>query len=135
MYSRIRNNELGREIDRRTWAAPTTIVLAYETKGSGTFTTELLDFGLTFEGPPFFTYGVELLEGETLVENDYPFVAAGVAKWEVKEPSQEDFEEKSLKLLHTGAYVGLNVRASKAYNIIFRMSFQGTAYKSPQYLR
>jgi hypothetical protein len=135
MYSNIRRSEESRVLDRRTWAGATTIVLAYETKGAGTLTTELLDFGLVFEGPPFFTYGVELAQGEILVDGDYPMVSAGIAEWVTKETSDEDFAEKQLKLLHTGAYVAINVQTNKSYRLVFRMSFEGIAFKNTQFLR
>lgn len=135
MYGHIRRSEQSRDLDRRTWAGSTTIVIAYETVGAGTFTTEMIDLGLAFEGPPFFTYGVELSEGQTLVEGDYPFVSAGIVEWVTNAETEEDFEEKQLSLLHTGCFVGINVRSNKSYRLIFRMSFQGIAFKSTQYLR
>ena len=134
LYGHIEGAARARELDRGTWASGQTTVFAYETKGAGTAQTELLDFGIAYEGPPFFSYGVELVPGETLVDGDYPFVSAGVGQWVTKQ-DDEDFAEKQLKLLHTGAYVFINVRSQKSYRLIFRMAFEGVAFKNSQFLR
>jgi hypothetical protein len=134
LYSHIERSGKSRELDRNTWAGETTLVFAYETKGSGTFVTELLDFGIAYEGTPFFSYGVELIPGSTLVDGDYPFVSAGVGEW-IKKEDVDDFAEKQLKLLHTGAHVWISVSSNKSYRLIFRMTFEGIAFKNPQFLR
>lgn len=134
LYGHVERADRNRELDRRTWASDTTTVFAYETVGAGTFVTELFDFGLAYEGPPLFTYGVELVQGQILVPGDYPFVSAGVGEW-AKIEDDEDFAEKQLKLLHTGAYVWINVSSNKSYRMIFRMAFEGVAFKNTKLLR
>ena len=122
-----------RELDRRAWANNTVVVFDYETKGSGTFTTPMLEFGSPFEGPPLFTYGVERhsLEGE-LVAGDFPHVSAGVGAWNRVE-EEEDFTEKKLLLPHVGATIWISVKSNKSYRLVFRLAFEGVAYKNPQY--
>lgn len=122
------------ELDRRSWASNTVIVFDYETKGSGTFTTPMLEFGLPFEGPPLFTYGVERhsLQGE-FPDGDFPHVSAGVGAWNRLEEDYEDFEEKKLLLPHVGATIWISVKSGQSYRLVFRLAFEGVAYKNPQY--
>jgi len=129
----IRKAELKREIDRKQWASTVTTVISYETAGVGAFITEPVMFGTPYSGKPFFTFGVELHPANKLVEGDFPFVSAGVGEWVTEEPS-EDYVEKGLKLIHTGAIVWLNVSSQFGYRLIFRLTFEGTAMKNPQYL-
>ena len=85
LYGNVRRKELSRGLDRNTWASLTQVVFEQETEGSGTLVTDPLLFGTVFEGPPTLSYGVELQEGQTLVDRDYPFVSAGVASYIQKE--------------------------------------------------
>ena len=122
-----------RELDRRSWASNSVIVFTFETSGSGTFTTPMLEFGLPFEGPPLFTYGVEKnpLEGD-LVAGDFPHVSAGVGAWNRLE-EEEDFVEKKILLPHVGAVIWISVKSGKSYRLVFTLAFEGVAYKNPQY--
>lgn len=129
----IRKAELAKELDRKQWASTVTTVVSYETIGVGAFITEPISFGTPYSGAPFFTFGVELHEANTLKANDFPFVSAGVGEWVTEEPP-EDYVEKGLKLIHTGAIVWLNVSSQYGYRLIFRLTFEGTAMKNPQYL-
>lgn len=129
----IRRAELSRDIDRRQWSSTVATVLSYETTGVGSFASEPILFGTPYSGPPFFTFGVELHPSNELVSGDYPFVSAGVGEWIYKE-QPEDFAEKGLSLIHTGAIVWMNVRSQIGYRLIFRLTFEGTAMKNPQYL-
>ena len=119
-----------RDIDRRTWASPTTIVFAYETIGSGSFLTPELDFGLSYEGSPFFSFGSSLVTGE-LTDGDYPFITVGVAEWLTKEVDDEDFAIKGIKLEHVGAILWVSVSSSTAYTLSHNLVFEGVAYKNP----
>lgn len=126
-------NETRRELDRKMWAGNSVVVFAFDTSGSGTFTTPMLEFGAPFEGPPLFTYGVERHQLQTeFTAGDFPHVSAGVGAWGRLE-NVEDFEEKQIKLPHTGANIWISVKSGKSYRLTFRLAFEGVAYKSPQY--
>lgn len=129
----IRRAELKKELDRKQWASTVTTVVSYETVGKGAFITEPVMFGTPYADAPFFTFGVELHPANSLQAGDFPFVSAGVGEWVTQEPP-EDYVEKGLKLIHTGAIVWLNVSSQQGYRLIFRLTFEGTAMKNPQYL-
>lgn len=129
----VRRAELRTEIDRSQWASTVTTVVSYDTIGVGSFITEPVMFGTPYSGSPFFTFGVELHESNTLIPNDFPFVSAGVGEWVTEEPPV-DYENKGLRLIHTGAIVWLNVSCQYGYRLIFRLTFEGTAMKNPQFL-
>lgn len=129
----VRRSELRTEVDRAQWASTVTTVVSYETIGTGTFITEPVMFGTPYSGSPFFTFGVELHKSNTLIANDFPFVSAGVGEW-VTEEKPENYEERGLKLITTGAIVWLNVSSQYGYRLIFRLTFEGTAMKNPQFL-
>ena len=120
------------ELDRRSWASDSVVVFMFETNGSGTFTTPMLVFGSAFEGPPLFTYGVEKYEGSDFVDGDFPHVSAGVGAWE--KIDVEDSVEKQILLPHVGANVWISVKSGRSYRLVFRLAFEGVAYKNPQYL-
>ena len=125
--------ETVRRLDRNTWASNVVVVFAYETKGAGTFTTPVIEFGTPFEGPPLFTYGVERhpLEND-FVEGDFPYVSAGVGAWS-KIEDETDAVEKKILLPHVGANVWISVKSGRSYRLVFRLAFEGVAYKNPQY--
>jgi hypothetical protein len=56
-----------------------------------------------------------------------------VGEW-VTEEKPDNYEEKGLKLITTGAIVWLNVSSQYGYRLIFRLTFEGTAMKNPQFL-
>ena len=118
------------DLDRRTWASPTAVVFTYRTKGSGSFLTPVLEFGLSFEGPPFFSFGTSLSSGE-LVDGDYPFVTIGVTEWVTKDVGDEDFVIKKIKPSHTGAILWIAVNSGRSYNMEHSFVFEGTAFKNP----
>lgn len=132
IYSQVRRQEIDRGLDRETWADLTAVVFTQEVIGSGATTTAPLYYGLTYEGPPTFTYGVELAEGELLVDRDYPFVSAGVAA-HIRKEDDEDYAEKQLLLPHIGATIWISVKSDTSYRLLFRLWFEGVAYKNPQY--
>lgn len=129
----VRRSDLRTEVDRTQWASTVTTVVSYETIGTGAFITEPIMFGTPYSGSPFFTFGVELHKSNTLLPNDFPFVSAGVGEW-VTEEKPDNYEEKGLKLITTGAIVWLNVSSQYGYRLIFRLTFEGTAMKNPQFL-
>ena len=118
------------DLDRRTWASPTAIVFTYGTKGAGALQTEQLDFGIAYEGPPFFSYGTSLARGE-LVEGDYPFVTIGVTEWITKVVDDEDFVIKKIKPLHVGAILWIAVSSRESYELEHNLIFEGVAFKNP----
>lgn len=126
MKGQIRNQDL----DRRTWAAPTTVVFTFETVGAGSIMTPELEFGISYEGAPFFSSGVALASGE-LVSGDYPFVTVGVAEWITKEIDDEDFLIKGIKPSHIGAILWINVSSRGTYKLNHNFAFEGTAFKNP----
>jgi len=109
------------------------MIFGYSTKGSGTFLTEEVSFSTAFEGTPFFSYGVELVEGQELVSGDYPFVTVGVAEWVIKETTEEDFIEKKIKPFYLGAKLWISVSSSKSYELTYSMVFEGVVMKNPQF--
>lgn len=134
-YDRVRRAEQRKSLDRLTWAGLSVAQLAYETVGAGQFITDVLDFGTVFEGVPFFSFGVELAEGQTLVEDDYPFVTAGVSAWDQK-PSLEELGRDPNRTVHyLGANVWINVASSTSYTLVWRFSFEGTTPRNVQFLR
>ena len=132
-YRSLRQATARQELDRATWADTTQVLLAYDTVGSGTLTTELLEFRTVFEGAPFFAYGVELQPDEILSPSDYPFVTCGIAEWETNTVDEDgnllDFP------IYLGAYIYINVVSSKQYKLRFRLSFEGIALKNVEYHR
>lgn len=130
-YPRIRKAEQVKQFDRQTWAGQSVVVFAYDTIGAGVIETELLDFGLAFEGPPFFTYGPELQPGVVLVADDYPQVTVGVREWHT---SDIEVNERAM-LLYLGAYLWISILSGTAYRLRFRLSFEGIAFRNVEYLR
>lgn len=125
-YSRINRADRKKELDRITWSGTSVAQIAYETLGSGQVITEVLPFGTVFEDTPFFSFGVELIEGNILVSEDFPFVTAGVSAWE-QVPSLEEALLDPEKVVHyLGANVWINVASSTQYGLRWRFSFEGT---------
>jgi hypothetical protein len=131
VYPHIRRAEQGKQLDRDTWAGQSLLIFAYDTVGAGVIETELLDFGIVFEGPPFFTYGAEVQPGETLISGDFPEVTAGVREWHTSEVAVDD---RAIPF-YLGAYLWINIRSGTAYRLRFRLSFEGTAMRNVEYLR
>jgi hypothetical protein len=93
--------------------------------------TELIDFGLVFEGPPFFSYGVEVQPGEALVADDYPEITAGVREWQL---SEVEIDERATPF-YRGAYLWISIQSKSAYRLRFRLSFEGTSMRNVEYFR
>lgn len=130
-YTKVRKAEQARQLDRDTWAGQSLLVFAYDTIGSGVIETELLDFGMVFEGPPFFSYGAEIHPAESLVDGDFPEVTAGVREWHLNEHVGDSRAQR----WYLGAYLWINVRSSTAYRMRFRLSFEGKAVRNVEYFR
>lgn len=131
IYPRVRRVEQSRELDRGTWADTTVVLFTYDTVGAGIIQTELIDFGLVYDGPPFFAYGVENIEGQTLVSGDFPEITAGVREWYTSELGEED----RVVPLYRGAYLWISIASKTSYRLRFRLSFEGTAFRNVEYLR
>lgn len=130
MYRQQRKGSRSRELDRNTWASHTTIVLSYDTTGSGSFLTEPLDFGVRFSGPPYVSQGQELVEVGSLVEGDYPHVTVGVAEWVIKSAG-EDLDNRGATPEHIGAKLWISVSSVTSYKIRHSLVFEGLAMKTP----
>lgn len=130
-YQGINRSNRQREVSRTAWAGSNLVLTAWDTIGSGTTLTDLIEFGTIFEGQPFFSFGVELQEDETLVEGDYPFVTLGVQEWQRTEQTTED--DITLRF-YTGAVVWIAVTASKSYRLRHRLAFEGTAMRQRQHI-
>lgn len=130
-YPRIRRAEQAKQFDRDTWAGQSLLVFAYDTVGSGVINTELLDFGLAFEGPPFFTYGAEAQPGVVLVADDYPKITVGVRQWHTSDIEVND----RAVLFYLGAYLWISIESNTAYRLRFRLSFEGTAFRNVEHFR
>lgn len=118
-----------RETDRNSWAGNNLVVTTWDTIGSGTTQTGGLTFGSVFEGRPFFSYGVELQENETLVDGDYPFTACGVLEWTTTVAADE-----RAQLFYTGAVVWIRVDAGTQYRLRFRFAFEGTVIRNREFV-
>lgn len=130
-YSRIRRAETRTELDRETWASPELLIATYDTVGAGVIETELIDFGLVYEGPPFFSYGVEVQPGQALISGDYPEITAGVREWYTTEADADSQAD----VFYLGAYLWISIKASTAYRLRFRLSFEGISLRNVEYFR
>lgn len=127
-YPGVRRATKRTELDRETWANRTNLLVTYDFIAPGSITTESIVFGEVFEGYPDFAYGVELIEGQTLVAGDFPMVNAGVALWD------QTFPEGSQLPRIMGASLFLVVFCSSSYQLRFRFSFSGVAFSNPTLL-
>lgn len=118
-----------REVDRNSWAGSQLVLATWDTIGSGTILTGGITFGAVFEGRPFFSYGVELQENETLVDGDYPFTACGVSEWRTTELADERAQP-----FYTGAVVWIRVDANFPYRLRFRFAFEGTVVRNREHI-
>jgi hypothetical protein len=128
-FRRIENATRARELDRQGWAGSHLVLAAWDTIGSGTITTEPILFGTVFEDEPFFSYGVELQEDETLVDGDYPFTSCGISEWQTTAPRDVDG-----KIFYLSGIVWISVVAAKSYRLRFRFGFEGIAMRNREYI-
>jgi hypothetical protein len=126
----IRKEDNRTELDRATWAGPVQLILTYELTGIGEHTSEMIQFGTVFESKPFFAYGIELMEGQTLVDGDFPLGMAGVSEWDITEIDNE-FETP----FYLGAKVFFHTDTSSLYSYLFRLSFEGIAVRNTEHFR
>lgn len=119
------------QLDRETWAGETLLIMSYDTTGVGEIETELLDFGAVFESPPFFSYGVELQPGETLVSGSFPAVYCGVKEWKTTEVEND---ARAVDL-YIGAFLWISIDTGFSYKLRFRLAFEGTSFRNVEYFR
>lgn len=129
-YRGIDKTRRRQEVDRAAWAGSQLVFTSWDTIGAGTTLTELIPFGVAFEGQPFFSHGVELQEGETLADADYPFVTAGVQEWQRTAQTEHERAER----FYTGARVWISVSSSKAYRLRHRFAFEGTVVRHREHI-
>jgi len=129
-YRSARTQSIRQELDRGTWASHTTVVLTYDTIGSGSFLTEPLYFGIRFSGAPYVSQGQELIEVGSLVEGDYPHVTVGVSEWLTKSAG-EGFDARGAIPEHIGVKLWIAVSAVSQYAIRHSLVFEGLAMKTP----
>lgn len=129
-YRGIDQGRKRQEVDRTAWAGSQLVFSSWDTIGVGTTLTEVISFGVAFEGQPFFSHGVELQEGEALAAADYPFVTAGVQEWVRTAQGQFDQAER----FYTGARVWISVSSSKAYKLRHRFAFEGTVMRHREHI-
>ena len=127
-YKRIRRANVRQQFDRVQWAEPVQFVISTDFTGTGAATVDIT-FNFPFEGPPLFSWGVELQEDEVLTEGDYPHVTSGVAVWTTEEVS----ENSAGALLYLGATVWYRSVSTRLYNTRLRTAFEGIAYKNPEH--
>lgn len=111
-------------LDRETWAGTNVIVFDFEVAGGGELITEFLEFGTAYENAPFFTFGAELIPGQTLAGN-YPYISCGVSEWQIK-------NVRDLPSLYTAAKVWVSSSGNSAYKVKLRFSFEGIAFQNPR---
>lgn len=130
VYRRVRRSNIRQALDRGQWADPVQLIVAFDFDGAGSELVDI-DFGLVFEGSPLYSWGVELQEDEILTPDDYPHVTSGVSSWKTKQVT----EDKPGVLLYLGATVWYRSVSSRTYRTRLRTSFEGIAYKNPQYFQ
>lgn len=130
-YPRVRKATSKQQYDRETWATPTQVVTAYDMVGAGQITTDPISFGVVYETPPFFAYGVELQTGETLVAGDFPYCMCGVSAWTTTEIADGSRDIP----YYLGASIWINVSSTKPYKLRFQLSFEGLAMRNVEYFR
>lgn len=131
LYPRIKKARQRTELDRATWSTTQMLIATYDTVGAGVIETELIDFGLVFDGPPFFAYGVETQPGQSLIANDFPDITAGVKEWEL---TDADADSRSTRF-YLGAFLWISIGARTSYRLRFRLSFEGTTMRNVEYFR
>ncbi len=129
-YRRIRRAVTKQEQDRGQWAEPTQVIISVDFEGVGSETTDVT-FGIVFEGPPVYSWGVELQQDETLTPNDFPHVTSGVASWVTKEATTD----VRASLLYLGATIWYRSASNRSYRTRLRTSFEGIAFKNPQHFQ
>jgi hypothetical protein len=131
IYPGIRTANNKQELDRGTWAVPERVENVHDLFLSPEVIELEISFKLAFEGQPFFQLGVELQEGEVLIEGDYPAVSAGVKEWRT---TNDGIEEPEKAPYYIGALVWVQGIAATAYRIRYRTYFEGTSFKNPTLL-
>ncbi len=129
-FQGTRKVQTQQELDRVTWAQPSLLIMSYDTVGTGAFLTETLAFGMVFEGQPFFSYGVELLPGEILIEGEYPGVMCGVREWN---QTENETETTAASNFYIGAALWMEVVTAVSYKLRFRLSFEGIAMRNVEH--
>lgn len=127
-YPGVRRANKRVELDRTNWADRTPVILSEDVVAPGTFETEIIPFKTVYEGYPDFSYGVELVEGQSLIEGDFPFVNAGVSFWD------QTFPETGALPRVMGAQLFMAVQCTEPYVLRFRFLFQGVAFRNPSLL-
>jgi hypothetical protein len=123
-YRSIRRTAQRQQLDRNTWAETVQLVVLRDVVGSGETQIEIPEFGTVFGEQPFFAYGVELWEGETLQECNYPFVSCGVYEWVTNEP------ELGKEVRYLGANVWVRIVCTCDHLYRLQLSFEGIAFKN-----
>ncbi len=131
LYPRIKKARQRTELDRATWSTTQLLIATYDTVGSGVVETELIDFGLVFDGPPFFSYVVEVQPDQQLIPNDFPEITVGVKSWET---TDADGDTRSTPF-YLGAFLWMSIGANSSYRLRFRLSFEGTTMRNVEYFR
>lgn len=110
------------EHERSQWVGETQVIFTLETNSIGSTTTEILSFGSTFEGKPFLSWHVELLDG-ALQPGSYPIVNVFVAEWDSTKLATDLY-------VYRGASFGIQVSSSVTYHLGFLVSLVGKSYKA-----
>lgn len=129
-YRGVERAARAREVDRNAWAGNNLVVTSWDTIGSGTTVTPSLTFGAVFEDRPFFSYGVELQENETLATGDYPFTSCGVQEWQTVISETDD---RGIPF-YSGAIVWIRVSSTQSYRLRFRFAFEGIVIRNREYV-
>lgn len=117
-----------RQVDRSAWAGEAREIITWETNGSGRTSSPLIVFSNVFEREPFFSYAIEMAQGQGLNADDLPVCTAGIASWTSVELPQGGF-------MYTGATVFVSIQTvNTPYNIVWRFSFEGIVMRSKQHI-
>ena len=129
-YPATRSAAVRQDLDRRSWPDTVVVVSTFDTVGSGSARSGVIEFGAVFEDPPFFSYGVELIEGNELVDGDYPFVTAGVIEWTLT-VSDDPYATQ----YYTGADIWVRISSTTQYPLRWRLAFEGVAMKNVEHFK
>lgn len=134
IFRNIRSAEFRHDLDAGMVAGVDRVVWRIESRGTpgqfGSVTTLPSDtFGVAFQGKPFFSWGVEVVDGNVnLQEGLFPFVTAGVYEWQTMPTQNEGVEPR-----YVGASVYLGVQSGWEYEYVFTFSFEGVVFRSPEF--
>jgi hypothetical protein len=112
--------------DRTSWAQRGRELVRFDTTSTGTLITPQIHFTYMYEHSPYFSFGVELLEG-TLTDENIPITSAGVASWLTMTLPRG-------MLVYRGATLWAAVTSEAQFGLGWTFSFEGIVYRSREFI-